>query len=420
MPVTISERIIMEYIFMMIRFYLLVLLMTAAGLATGQESFAIRPDCAEAAIIQLSPENHSFRSETAPVGFGSQQEMNSRMGDSLWINREHHSSWISWESPFSGYLGLDLIPDSLQDDYDFLLFRDTTDSGCALIYSRDLLPERSLISRNNPAIESYTGLNGDMRINHVAAGLGPSFGNAVKVKKGERWVMLVDNVYDGGGAFELNFHYFYAPSLAGKVISSTNDSPLVAHIRLIETDADSLLEEMDSAENGNFETDRLLEFERAYRLVAECDGFFPGEVAISYQTLRSNRGRPLIIKLVENRPGAVLDLPQAHFQAGTAVFLPSAYVALDKMVERLSQYPDLHISVEGHVNGVGTSNCERDPTQQALSSDRATAVRQYLARHGIEEERLTIRGWGCTKMIYPNARNEKQMAANRRVELVVQ
>lgn len=420
MSVTILQRIIMENIFMMIRFLLLLLLISAPGFVTGQETFAVRPDCEEAALIQLGPENHFFRSETAPTGFGSQQEMNARMGDSLWINREHHSSWISWESPFSGYLGLDLIPDSLQDDYDFLLFRDTTDTGCALISSRELLPERSLISRNNPAINSYTGLNGDMRINHVAAGLGPSFAKAVRVQKGERWIMLVDNVYPDGGAFELDFHYFYAPSLMGKVISSVNDSPLVAQLNLIETNTDSLLEVLVSTENGSFETDRLLEFRRSYRLVAECEGFFSAEIPLSYQTLRMNRGRPLILKLVENRPGAILDLPQAHFQAGTAVFLPSAYSSLDIMVELLAQYPLLKIRIDGHVNGVGTVDCEHDRSQQALSADRAIAVKQYLVRQGIAEERLSIKGWGCTQMVFPYASNEKEMAANRRVELVVQ
>lgn len=420
MTVTNCQRIIMEYIFIMIRFSLLFLMITAGGSVAGQDTFSIRPDCSEAASIQLGPDTHHFRSESAPNGFGNHQEMEARMGDSLWINREHHSSWITWKSPFSGYLGLSIIPDSIQDDYDFLLFRDSTEAGCATIHSRDLLPERSLISRNNPTLKSYTGLNGDMRVNHVAAGVGPSYGKAVRVQKGDRWIILVDNVYDGGGAFELDFHYFYAPALAGKVVTIASDSPLVANIRLVESPVDSLLEEFTSAETGAFTTDRLLEFDTSYRLVAECEGFFPGELAISYQALRTNRGRPLLIKLVENRPGAILDLPQAHFQGGTADFLPSAYLSLDKMVELLTQYPDLKIRIDGHVNGVGTIDCEHDRTQQMLSSERATAVMHYLVRHGIGEERLTIRGWGCTQMMYPNARNEKEMAANRRVELVVQ
>lgn len=420
MPVTNLQRIIMEYIFIMIRFSLLFTMLTSGGILSGQISFPLTSDCPGAATIQLSPDAHLFRVESIPHGFGAAQEMNAAIDDSLWISREHHSSWLSWEAPFSGYLGFNLIPDSVKDDYDFLLFRDTAGLGCAAILSQALRPERSLISRNNPAIQSYTGLNGDRRVNHVAAGPGPSFGKAVKVKKGEHWIMLMDNVYDDGGAFELDFHYFYAPSLAGKVVSTVNDSPLVAHIKLIEIDADSPQEEMESTENGTFETDRLLEFEHTYRLVADCEGFFPGEVVISYQSLRSNRGRPLIIKLVENRPGAILDLPQAHFQAGTAVFLPSAYSSLDMMVELLAQYPALEIRIDGHVNGVGTVDCEHDRAQQALSTDRAMAVKQYLVRHGIAEERLSTKGWGCTRMIFPRASDEKEMAANRRVELVVQ
>lgn len=420
MSVTIFARTIMKKTFIMVRFSLLLMMTTTVISVVGQTVFPVRQDCSEAAIIQLSPDTHHFRSGSVPSGFGIQQEMESRMSDSIWISREHHSSWLSWESPFSGYLGLDVIPDSIQDDYDFLLFRDTTESGCVTIHSRDLLPERSLISRNDPSIKSHTGLNGDMRGNHIAAGLGPSFGNAVKVKKGEKWILLVDNVYDDGGAFELDFHYFYAPKLEGLVVTAAKDSPLVANIRLIESSTDSLLEEFISIDTGNFTTDRLLEFDQTYQLIVECEGFFPSELSLSYQTLKENRGRPLRIILVENRPGAILDLPQAHFQAGTAVFLPSAYLSLDNMVELLAQYPTLRIRVDGHVNGVGTIDCEHDRSQQALSADRAIAVKQYLVRKGIAEERLSIQGWGCTQMIYPHARNEKEMAANRRVELVVQ
>lgn len=413
-------RIIMKKTFIMVRFSLLLLTIITANSVVGQTVFPVRPDCSETAIIHLSPDHHHFRSESAPSGFGNQQEMESRMSDSIWISREHHSSWLTWKAPFSGYLGLNLIPDSIQDDYDFLLFRDSTLEGCEDILSQQLRPERSLISRNDPSLMSLTGLNGDMRANHVGSGPGPSFGQAVRVKKGESWIMLIDNVYDGGGAFSLDFQYFYAPAISGIVLSASNDSPLVATIRLLESPTDSLLEEFTSIETGNFETDRLLEFERSYQLIVECEGFFPKELSLTYQILKENRGRSIVINLVENRPGAILDLPQAHFQAGTAVFLPSAYPSLDKMVELLAQYPTLRIRIDGHVNGVGTVDCEHDRSQHALSADRAIAVKQYLVRHGIAEERLSIKGWGCTQMVFPNARNEKEMAANRRVELVVQ
>lgn len=420
MPVTILKRIIMSKTLIMIRFLLLLLIFSTTCTVVGQTVFPVRPDCSEAAIIRLSPDHHHFRSESIPTGFGSVQEMNAMMGDTVWISREHNSSWLRWKAPFSGYLGLTLIPDSIQDDYDFLLFRDTTLAGCEDIISQQLRPERSLISRNDPSLKSFTGLNGDMRINHVGAGPGPSFGKAVRVKKGQSWIMLVDNVYDAGGAYSLEFQYFYAPAISGMVLSAANDSPLVANIRLIEATTDSLLEEFTSLGSGNFDSDRLLEFEKSYQLIAECEGFFPEELSLNYQALKANRGRPLILKLVENRPGAILNLPQAHFQAGTAVFLPSAYTSLDKMVELLDQYPVLRIRIDGHVNGVGTIDCEHDRSQQALSADRAIAVKQYLVRHGIAEERLSIKGWGCTQMVFPNARTEKEMAANRRVELVVQ
>jgi flagellar motor protein MotB len=38
---------------------------------------------------------------------------------------------------------------------------------------------------------------------------------------------------------------------------------------------------------------------------------------------------------------------------------------------------------------------------------------------GIAPDRMTVIGFGCTQMLFPAAINEKEMAANRRVELKV-
>ncbi|MDP5169157.1 MAG: OmpA family protein [Bacteroidia bacterium] len=388
--------------------------------ATAQVAFEVQADCEQAVVLQLAQDQAHFRMAAPPQGAGMLQEMSARKGDSLWISQEHHSAWVTWQSPFSGYLGFDLIPDQLRDDYDFLLFRDSAGLGCEAIRSKELLPERSLISRNDPQIRSQTGLHGDMNVSHVAAGPGPAYGQAVNVTRGERWIMLIDNVYDKGEACELLFHYFYDPRLSGFVLNAENDSPLVAEIVLLELPGDSLLEELSTDTSGEFSTPRLLEFQTRYRLTASAEGYLHKELAISYQALKNNGAKPIVVKLVPNKPGATLDLPQAHFVGDKAIFLPEAYVALEEMRRTLLSHPDLHVRIEGHVNGVGTVDCEHDPHSMELSLDRAIAVRNYLIEHGISADRLRAEGFGCIYMVYPNATNERQMSANRRVALVVE
>ena len=50
---------------------------------------------------------------------------------------------------------------------------------------------------------------------------------------------------------------------------------------------------------------------------------------------------------------------------------------------------------------------------------RATAVRDYLVRHGIDAQRLTVRGFGESQPVASNETDDGR-AQNRRVELRVQ
>jgi outer membrane protein OmpA-like peptidoglycan-associated protein len=53
-----------------------------------------------------------------------------------------------------------------------------------------------------------------------------------------------------------------------------------------------------------------------------------------------------------------------------------------------------------------------------LSAERAEVVRQALIDKGIEEQRLTAKGYGSTKPLVPNDSNEHR-AMNRRTEMII-
>ncbi|MBO1012012.1 OmpA family protein [Achromobacter sp. SD115] len=77
------------------------------------------------------------------------------------------------------------------------------------------------------------------------------------------------------------------------------------------------------------------------------------------------------------------------------------------------------VAIEGHTDSKGSASYNKD-----LSLRRAQAVAQWLASHGVDKARLTVKGLGDTQPIQSNrlangADNPQGRAQNRRVEFVL-
>ena len=82
------------------------------------------------------------------------------------------------------------------------------------------------------------------------------------------------------------------------------------------------------------------------------------------------------------------------------------------VVSRLSTL-GMKIQVNGHTDNVGNPN-----SNQTLSLNRATSVMNYLIENGIENTRLTAKGFGATQPIDTNE-TENGRKSNRRTEFLV-
>ncbi|MGN2250685.1 OmpA family protein [Frateuria edaphi] len=88
---------------------------------------------------------------------------------------------------------------------------------------------------------------------------------------------------------------------------------------------------------------------------------------------------------------------------------------LDQAVDTLQRYPQVHVTVAGYTDSVGT-----DAYNQSLSERRAKIVYDYLTSHGIDASRLEGPiGHGEADPIDSNDTNDGR-ARNRRTELQVQ
>jgi SH3 domain-containing YSC84-like protein 1 len=105
-------------------------------------------------------------------------------------------------------------------------------------------------------------------------------------------------------------------------------------------------------------------------------------------------------------------LSNVHFETGRADLTPDSEPALNNAVNALKDHPDWRIRVEGFTDNRGSKE-----VNDKLSSDRAEAVANWLADHGVDHDRLSSKGCGDRRPVASNSTPEGR-AKNRRVELV--
>ena len=111
--------------------------------------------------------------------------------------------------------------------------------------------------------------------------------------------------------------------------------------------------------------------------------------------------------------GLVVNLSDVLFDTGKYTLRPEAREKLAKISGIVLAYPDLRLAIEGNTDSVGG-----DAMNQALSEQRAGAVRDYLAQQNIPMASMTSQGFGKTQPVASNDTAEGRQQ-NRRVEMIV-
>lgn len=101
-----------------------------------------------------------------------------------------------------------------------------------------------------------------------------------------------------------------------------------------------------------------------------------------------------------------------RFDTGKSTLKPESMGVINEIYQLMKDNPDLRFSVEGHTDNVGDDN-----SNMKLSADRAERVKDTLVEMGIDEDRLTSKGWGESMPMDDNNVPEGR-ANNRRVEFV--
>ena len=118
-------------------------------------------------------------------------------------------------------------------------------------------------------------------------------------------------------------------------------------------------------------------------------------------------------KVTEAKSGEKLKIENLNFIFNTFAVTNESRGKLYELLLVMQQNPKLKIEIQGHI-------CCNSSGKETLSTQRAKAVKGFLIYQGIDNSRVTFKGFGSTQPLYPlPEKNEEERAANRRVEILI-
>lgn len=360
----------------------------------------------------------------APAGFGNIQEIKASAGTvKIAFEQEHNSAWYLLTFHNSGELIFDVIPEDKKDDYDFLVFPYKDSTSCSDILKEKLNPLRGNLSRNDTIINSITGLSVEMKSFFNGKGIGAQYSKSMEVKAGEKYLLVLDNVYKNGKGHKIIFLIVKAVVIKGQV-QNEEGKPIVAEIVLSDNKGMEVIK-TNSDGNGDYTIQTAIVENINYDLSFSTEKSFFSTHTINTKNLK-DADTFANIKTVLSRLkiGEKYKIGNLNFHGDSPEFLARSLPALVSLYQLMKKNPKLIIQIEGHVNGAGfppsyNMQPEFNAFKQRLSDDRADAVYKYLTGKGIDTSRMSKIGYSDHLMLFPDARNAYETEANRRVEIKV-
>ena len=123
--------------------------------------------------------------------------------------------------------------------------------------------------------------------------------------------------------------------------------------------------------------------------------------------------REFMKKVGHAKAGEKLKIDNLNFIINTFAVVPESRGKLYELLLVLRNNPTLKIEIQGHL-------CCMPVDRVDLSTQRAKAIYSFLIANDVNKARLSYRGFGSTDPIYQlPEKDEKERAANRRVEILI-
>ena len=147
-------------------------------------------------------------------------------------------------------------------------------------------------------------------------------------------------------------------------------------------------------------------------LKIDVSGYFFQDVLVNSRIDSEKEQYVFLVGLEQNQ---LIELEGLVFQPQTDLLLPEAMPKLKRLKDFMLINTEINIEIQGHVHLDGTNSSKA----KRLSKKRAKSVKKSLVEDGINKKRITVVGYGNSKMKYPNAETDAEKQANRRVEIKI-
>ncbi|MCE3279998.1 MAG: OmpA family protein [Bacteroidetes bacterium] len=395
-------------------FILVIFLVHLSFSQTATKGKPISGDCKKA--IPLTISNRLFYGITDSLkGYGDVQEI--KKGNHLLFEGEHNSAWYLLTFGRDGEMIFDITPADSTNDYDFLLYPYTDSTFCENFRKNQNKPLRSNLSNVKRSVRGITGLAraGELKPS-IGKGIGNAYSNSLSVKKGEKYMLILDNVTPNGKGHTLEFNFIKDVEIKGRILNS-DSIPVIADITISNVKGQTVLETKTNT-NGEYSIKTSLNENQNYTVIATSDSTFVDVRTINTKELKKDQTIFPEIKMVlpKLKKGSKYKMESINFYGNISQLLPSSLPSVEALYRLMKKNKKMVILIEGHVNDQGSGD---KGFIQALSDDRAKTVYNYLVKKGINKERMSTIGLANKFQLFPRPKTESEMQANRRVEIKV-
>ncbi len=323
---------------------------------------------------------------------------------------EVNSVWLRLEPNVEGEFEFEISTEN-NVDFSYHLFRATDNSFCEHLEADKAAPEisQSISYHDKGAMDSG----------------GDNFKSAIKTKDTDVFYLMIHTNSTYKGRVTVKYRRVGKVSITKSEIqdyrTGTADHFIRVRIRDKETgdpvEANMIISGVKKDNYLFLGTDFYFDATtvREMHIESNTQGYFL--FVKDFESIGSaNSNMEILLELERLAPGKKLALQNIKFQQDEAEFLPIAYPALKRLLDFMAVNDELKIEIQGHVNAPGYKNNGRIKT---LSENRAKAVKKFLKDNGIEGNRMVVKGYGNTEMLFEEPINIHQEEANRRVEIKI-
>ena len=323
---------------------------------------------------------------------------------------EVNSVWLRLEPNVEGEFEFEISTEN-NVDFSYHLFRATDNSFCKHLEADKAAPEisQSISYHDKGAMDSG----------------GDNFKSAIKTKDTDVFYLMIHTNSTYKGRVTVKYRRVGKVSITKSEIqdyrTGTADHFIRVRIRDKETgdpvEANMIISGVKKDNYLFLGTDFYFDATtvREMHIESNTQGYFL--FVKDFESIGSaNSNMEILLELERLAPGKKLALQNIKFQQDEAEFLPIAYPALKRLLDFMAVNDELKIEIQGHVNAPGYKNNGRIKT---LSENRAKAVKKFLKDNGIEGNRMVVKGYGNTEMLFEEPINIHQEEANRRVEIKI-